>query len=425
MPPKSTQKDKCPIPGPSQQGQYPYPYPQMLQPPSVPSHLGPYSLDPYMHPYTQFALAAHPVYGALYPFTLPQHWGGYYHASQGVGVPLAPAQPSYPSTPSSVQSFYYQHPAQGPGQQAPLLPSYPAASQYHGQGLGQQAPAPPSYPSASASVPPYNQHDQEGLGQQTPVVAVKESAVKRGKRKAVDLDDALPPKKQAIQPLDDDTNFGRILINGKVHYTCLMLLCKNVPAVRLVVLQGYVESRQHQNGRAQSPSPNCDTTVCHGDSSNIGGSSSKAQEEAVVQVLYEGSNKGGSSSKTQEEAVVQVPHEGSNISGSSSKVQEEAVDQVPHEASKTPSEFFLDSFEDSDCTSSEPLEEPVNSLEQTKLAYNEQLLKFSDIDKAADVASGQQLEVVNIPQETDNSASGERSQEPVNSPDKTGDLAVD
>ncbi|KIK34874.1 hypothetical protein CY34DRAFT_17422, partial [Suillus luteus UH-Slu-Lm8-n1] len=144
---------------------------------------------------------------------------------------------------------------------------------------------------------------------------------------------------------------------------------------------------------------------------------------------------------TQEEAVVQVTHEGSNIGGSSSKAQEEAVAQVPHEASHTPSEFFLDSFEDSDCTSSEPLKEPVNSLdepaeltsaeqakepvnslEQTKLAYIKQLPKFSDIEKAVDVASGQQLEVINSPQEIDNSASGEQSQEPVNSPDKTGDL---
>ncbi|KIK34875.1 hypothetical protein CY34DRAFT_17423, partial [Suillus luteus UH-Slu-Lm8-n1] len=312
MPPKSTQKDKCSIPGPSQHGQYPYPYPQMLQPPSVPSHLGPYSLDPYMHPYTQFALAAHPVYGALYHFTLPQHWGGYYPASQGVGVPLAPARPSCPSTPPLAQSFYYQHPTQGPGQQAPVLPSYP---------------------SASASVQPKNQPDQEGLGQQPPVVAVKESAVKRGKRKAVDLNDALPPKKQAIQPLVDNTNFGRILINGKVHYTCPMPLCKNVPAVRLAALQGHVESKQHQDGRAQSPSPNCDTAVCHGDSSNIGGSSSKTQEEAVVQVPHEGSNKDTSSSKTQEEAVAQVPHEGSNKGTSSSKTQEEAVVQVLHEGS--------------------------------------------------------------------------------------------
>lgn len=106
--------------------------------------------------------------------------------------------------------------------------------------------------------------------------------------------------------------------------------------------------------------------------------------------------------------------------------------------------FFPDSFEDYDWTSSGPLEEPVNSLDQTELAWREQVKEFFDIlQKAADVAPGE-LEVVNSAQETDNSASdnfpesftnsvdktidsasGEQSQEFINSPDETGDLAPD
>jgi hypothetical protein len=76
-------------------------------------------------------------------------------------------------------------------------------NQHRTQGLGQQAPAPPSYPAASPLAQTYHHHTQQGLGQQ-PIVAAEESAVKRGKRKAVDLDDAPPSKRQAIQPRIDD-----------------------------------------------------------------------------------------------------------------------------------------------------------------------------------------------------------------------------
>jgi hypothetical protein len=134
--------------------------------------------------------------------------------------------------------------------------------------------------------------------------------------------------------------------------------------------------------------------------------------------------------------------ESSNIGGSSSKTQEEAVAQVPCEAStsNTPLVFFPNSFEDYNWTSSGPLEEPVNSLDQSELAWNEQVKEFFDIiQKAADVAAGE-LEVVNSAQDIDHSASdnllegftetvgsasGEHSQESINSPDKTGDLAQD
>ncbi|KAG2741980.1 hypothetical protein P692DRAFT_20749938 [Suillus brevipes Sb2] len=372
MHPKPTQTGQWPIPGPSQHGHYSYP--QIPQPSSVPSHLSPYPPDHYKYPYAQFAPATHPVYRALYPFPLPQHWGGYYPASQGVGVPLAPAQPSYPSAPPSVQPLYNQYPAQE-------------------------------------------------LEQQPPVVAVKESAVKRGKRKAVDLDDdAPPPKKKAIRLLVDGSHFA------------------------------HIESKQHQNGRAQFPSPKCDKTVSRGDSSNVGGSS-KTQEEAVAQVPHEGSTSNApseffldsfeDSDCTSSEPLKELGNslEDSNCT-SSEPLKElgnslEDSDCTSNEPLKEPvnsledsvctsSELLkepINSLEDSNCTSSEPLKEPVNSLEQTKLACNEQLPKFFDIEKAADVASGQQLEVVNSPQETDNSASGEQSQEPVNSPDQTGDLA--
>ncbi|KAG2752614.1 hypothetical protein P692DRAFT_20682523, partial [Suillus brevipes Sb2] len=177
-----TQTGQWPIPGPPQHGHHPYP--PMPQSSSVPSHVRPYPPDPHAHLDNQFAHADHPVYGAPYPVHPPQHWGGYPPASQGVGVPLAPAPAhlSYPSAPPSMQYFYNQH---------------------RTQGLGQQAPAPPSYPAASPLAQTYHHHTQQGLGQQ-PIVAAEESAVKRGKRKAVDLDDAPPSKRQAIQPRIDD-----------------------------------------------------------------------------------------------------------------------------------------------------------------------------------------------------------------------------
>ncbi|KIK47431.1 hypothetical protein CY34DRAFT_104538 [Suillus luteus UH-Slu-Lm8-n1] len=58
------------------------------------------------------------------------------------------------------------------------------SNQHHG--LGQQVPAPPFYPVTFPLVQTYHPHTQQGLWQQTPA---EESAVKRGKRKAVELDD--------------------------------------------------------------------------------------------------------------------------------------------------------------------------------------------------------------------------------------------
>ncbi|KAG1735657.1 hypothetical protein EDD22DRAFT_1010689 [Suillus occidentalis] len=232
------------------------------------------SLAPAQLPYPSVSYRVH-----------PQHWGGYLPASQGVGVPLAPAQLSYPSAPSSAHPFYNYH---------------------HPQGLGQQAPAPPVYPATSPWVQTYHPHTQQGLGQQLPVVAAAESAVKRGKRKAVDSDDAPPSKRQAIQPRVDDFNI--IPING---------------------------------------------SISRGGSSNIGGSLSKTQEDAFAQVSCEAST------------------------------------------SNSPLEFFADSFEDNDLTSSGPLEEPVKNLDQAELAWAEEVKEFFDIiKKSCQCCFGQDISVV-------------------------------
>ncbi|KAG2740076.1 hypothetical protein P692DRAFT_20754605 [Suillus brevipes Sb2] len=365
---------------PGQTGQWPIPsaaqhrhYPQMPQPPSVPSHVGPYPPGVQTHLHNKFAPAAHPVHGAPYPVPPPQHWGGYPPASQGVGVP--PAQPFYPSTPPSAQPFHNQHPAQG---------------------LGQQVPAPSFYSAASSWVQPYNQYTQQGLGQPPPVVAAKESAVKRGKRKAVDLDDTRPLKNQAIQdpaasPFVQPYNHGL----GQLPP---VVAAEESAVKRGKRKAGHIESKQHHNYRAQFPSLDSNKVISRGESSNIGGSSSKTQEEAVAQVPCEAST------------------------------------------SNTPLVIFPNSFEDYNWTSSGPLEEPVNSLDQSELAWDEQVKEFFDtIQKAADVAPGE-LEVVNGAQETDHSASanllegftetvglasGEHSQVSINSPDGTGDLAPD
>ncbi|KAG1724427.1 hypothetical protein EDD22DRAFT_465747 [Suillus occidentalis] len=239
------QTGQWPIPDPPQHAQNPYLYPPMSQFPLVPSHAGPYPPNPHAHFYNQSAHAAHPVYG-VHP---PQHWGGYPPASQGTGVPLAPAQLPYPSVPYPVhppQHWGGYPPApQGVGvPSAPAQLSYPYAPpsaqpvyNYHqAQGLEQQAPAQPPHPATYPWLQNHHQHTQQGLWQQPPVVAAEESAVKRGKRKAVDSNDAPPSKRQAIEPRVDDLNI--IPING---------------------------------------------SISRGGSLNMGGSSSQTQEEAAAQ----------------------------------------------------------------------------------------------------------------------------------------------
>ncbi|KAG1764718.1 hypothetical protein EDD22DRAFT_951504 [Suillus occidentalis] len=238
MPQQPTQTGQWPILGPPQ---HYYPHPQTPQPQSVPSHVGPYPVDLQTHSHNQFAPVANP-----YPVPPPQHWGGY---PQGVGVPPAQAQRFYPSALPSVQPFY---------------------NEYHTRSG-----------TASASVAfPFRC-----------IPLAEESAVKCGKRKAVDLDDARPLKKPAVQPLVNDFGFG------------------------------HIELKQHQNYMAQFPFPDSDKVISRGDSSNIGGSPSKTQEEAVAEVPCEGS------------------------------------------PSSMLLEFFPDIFEGYNWTSSEPLEEPVNCSE--------------------------------------------------------------
>ncbi|KAG1758891.1 hypothetical protein EDD22DRAFT_849642 [Suillus occidentalis] len=82
------------------------------------------------------------------------------------------------------------------------------------QGLAHQTPAPPCYPATFSLVQTYHPHTQQELGEQTPG---EESAVKRGKRKAVELDDA--PPRQAIQHRVDgfmSAFYNIIPINGGI-----------------------------------------------------------------------------------------------------------------------------------------------------------------------------------------------------------------
>ncbi|KAG2344504.1 hypothetical protein BDR05DRAFT_999252 [Suillus weaverae] len=218
------QTGRSSIPAPPQHGLYPYP--QMPQPPLVPSRLRPYPPELYTHLYLQFARTAYPAYGAPYlaygapypaygaPYVVPPHnGGGYPPAFQGTGVPAAAA---------------------------------PTAA------------APPSYPSAPSFVQvSHNQFVEQGLEQQqTPVVAAGESAVRRGKRKAVDLDDDAAPRKK--QPLNFD--FDMVQINGELRYKCCLPQCEKVAPLLYASIQGHIKSKRHQKSRAQLPSPDCDKT---------------------------------------------------------------------------------------------------------------------------------------------------------------------
>ncbi|KIK44972.1 hypothetical protein CY34DRAFT_105698 [Suillus luteus UH-Slu-Lm8-n1] len=164
----------------------------MPQFPPVPSHV-PYHPDPHAHLYNPFAHADHPAYGA--PVHPPQYWGGYPPTSQGVGVPPAPAQLSERTIKHGKRKAADSDDAPPSKKQAIQL----RGDNNHTQGVGQQALAPPFYPATFPLVQTYHPHTQQELWQQTPA---EESAVKRGKRKAVELDDA--PPRQAIQHRVDD-----------------------------------------------------------------------------------------------------------------------------------------------------------------------------------------------------------------------------
>ncbi|KAG2758255.1 hypothetical protein P692DRAFT_201799284 [Suillus brevipes Sb2] len=205
-----TQTGQWPIPGPPQHEHH-Y-YPPMPQSSSVPSHVRPYPPDPHAHLDNQFAHADHPVYGAPYPVHPPQHWGEQPLASQ--------AEERTVKRGKRKAQDLHEHDAPPSKRQAirPLV----HGNQHHTQGLGQQAPAPPSHPAASPLAQTYHHHTQQGLGQQ-PVVATEESDVKRGKRKAVDVDDDPPPTGQAIQPRIDDFNIIPINSSTSRGYSSYMV----------------------------------------------------------------------------------------------------------------------------------------------------------------------------------------------------------
>jgi hypothetical protein len=244
----------------------------------------------------------------------------------------------------------------------------------------QQAPeaAPPFYASAPPLVQPsHNEHleqvpEQNGLDQQAPVPAVEESAVKRGKRKAVDLDDNdCPPRKRQMVHYYPD--FEIVESRGEARYRCCLSQCENTPAVRQSGIQEHIRSRRHQMLRARLVSPELDEAVNRADSSNIGGSYAKNQQEA--------------------QEVSQRPCEDSTLS--------------------QPLEYFSDNFEDTtDFTLNESFEEPFNSLDGTVDSVTEEQVKelFSLLTKDADWTSDEQVEeAVNNLEVTADSASGEQS----------------
>ncbi|KAG1899997.1 uncharacterized protein F5891DRAFT_1189080 [Suillus fuscotomentosus] len=156
--------------------------------PLVPSRFRPYPPEVYVYCYQQYLHATGQVPGPPNlvppPPPHPHHLGGYPPAFQGMGVPPAAALLQHPSAPPSAQPSHHTHSEQGPEEQAP-------------------------------------------------VADAEESAVKRGKRKAVDLDDddAPPRKKQTIHPLVDYPDFELVQNNGEVRYRCCLPQCENVPAV--------------------------------------------------------------------------------------------------------------------------------------------------------------------------------------------------
>ncbi|KAG1807279.1 uncharacterized protein BJ212DRAFT_756594 [Suillus subaureus] len=268
-----------------------------------------------------------------------------------MGVPPAAEQPSYPSAPPLAQPSYNQHLEQVPEQRVPE----------------QQAPEKPAS-----------------------VAAAEESVVKRGKRKAVDLDDddAPPQKKQMVHALLYHPDFELVESNGEARYKCCLPQCENVAAVRQAGIQGHIRSKRHQKAGVRFQSPVCNEAVSRMDPSNISRSCSKNQQEA--------------------NEVSQRPCEGPT--------------------SSQPFEYFSNNFEETtDFTPGEPLQEPVNSLDKTvDSAWDEQVNEFfSIINKAAESTSGEQLEeAVNNFEGTADSASGEQLAF-VNSLDKTDDSVPD
>ncbi|KAG2369094.1 hypothetical protein BDR07DRAFT_850127 [Suillus spraguei] len=441
-----TQTGQWSIPGPPQYEFHPHPpIPPMPQLSAVPSRLRPYPPEVDMFLYQQYL---HSIYGAPHLVPPPYHFNGYPPAFQGMGIP-----PCYPYAPPMVPYLYNQQLQQGPVQQTPAVPaeesaverevvdltaddaptgppcypyappsSYnqqleqgpvqqtsaaaaeesafeygeyevidltdndaPAASpcypyatpvvssshnQQLEQGLVQQtpvaaaeesavkrgkrkavnlndddAPVAPSYPSVPLTVQTsHNQQLEQGPRQQTPVVAAEESAVKLGKRKAVDNGGDTPPqKKQKIHPRICPTDFELVEYRGEARYKCRLPQCENVASVQQASLQDHINSNQHKRGRARFPSQECDEVVSYGDS-NVGESCSKNLQEVVKVKVSQGPHEGATSNKP----VGYVPNS-----------LDETIDTAWVEE-------VLQHFE----TAAHPapgdqLEEPVNSLDDT------------------------------------------------------------
>ncbi|KAG2087451.1 uncharacterized protein F5147DRAFT_66539 [Suillus discolor] len=298
-----------PGPGPPQPGFHPYP-PMMPQPPLVPSRFRPYPPEVYVYCYQQYLHATGQVPGPPNPVPPspppPHHLGGYPPAFQGMGAPPAAAPPQHPSAPPLAQPSHDTHLEQGPEEQAS-------------------------------------------------VADAEESTVKRGKRKAVDLDDddAPPRKKQTFPPLVDYPDFELVQNNGEVRYKCCLSQCENVPAVPRAGIQDHIKSKNHPQVRSRSPSLEYYEPVNDGDFSNIGDSCFNNQQETY-----------GISQETCEETT--------------------------------------------DLTSSESLETSDNSLDETTSSgWEEEFNDFFDIEAACEPVSGEQIEEsVNNPEETIDSASG-------------------
>ncbi|KAG1811633.1 hypothetical protein EV424DRAFT_121516 [Suillus variegatus] len=229
------------VPGPPQPGFYPYPS-MMPQPPLVPSRFRPYPPEVYVYCYQQYLTGQvpGPPNPVPPPPPPPHHLGGYPPAFQGMGVPPAAAPLQHPSAP------------------------------------------PLAHPS-------HDTHLEQGPEEQGPVADAEESTVKRGKRKAVDLDDdeAPPRKKQTIHPLVDYPDFELVENNGEVRYKCCLSQCENVPAVPRTGIEDHIKWKRHPQVRSRSPSLEYYEAVNDGDFSN----SSNNQQETygILQGTYEGS----------------------------------------------------------------------------------------------------------------------------------------
>ncbi|KAG1834695.1 hypothetical protein EV424DRAFT_1639420 [Suillus variegatus] len=319
------QTGQMPVPGPPQPGFRPYPpmyqqwnqMGQMPVPVPGPPQLGFNPYPPMMPQPPLVPSRFRPYPPEVYVYCYQQYLGGYPPAFQGMGVPLAAAPPQHPSAPPLAQ-------------------------------------------------PSHDTHSEQGLEEQAPVADSEESAVKRGKRKAVDLDDDdAPPRKK--QTLVDHPDFELVENHGEVRYKCCLSQCENVPAVPRAGIQDHI--KKHPQVRSRSPSLEYYEAVNDGDFSIIGDSYSNNQQETYG--ISQGTCEGSTSSE--------------------------------------PFKPFSNSFEETtDLTSSESLETSDNSLDETtNSGWDEGFNDFFDIEAACEPVSGEQIEEsVNNPEETIDSASG-------------------